>query len=84
MTKALEASLSANKMTFDSNQIKDLVDGLWTEAGLIADQDTLSLSDWSTLLHSHQGLVESLVCLLSQLSARVPVTQFSYLGQEHY
>ena len=41
MEKALKASLSASKMTFDENQVQDLVVALWEDGGLDSPSDTM-------------------------------------------
>ena len=41
MEKALKASLSASKMTFDETQVQDLVVALWEDGGLDSPSDTM-------------------------------------------
>lgn len=60
MKKALKASLSANKMTFDEQQLGDLVEALWEDAGLWNKNDLLDLASFKALLESHEGLAEGL------------------------
>ena len=61
MIDALQASLSASGMTFDQRQVEEMVGALWEDSGLDYPQDSLDINGLSTLLSSHEGLVEGLM-----------------------